>query len=218
MLSYLAVNASDIELVTSWGVNDWYFNAQRNIPGYLLSTADGTPGGLQGTYYADTNFTEPIIRQQETPNRDWGLFPPNGIPSNNFSVIWEGLLTVPVDGEVDGWIGVATSPNCTAKLYIDDILVHDSPLSSKSTIQSNIPGLRFTQVNSTAPPAGGSPFTFIKMKEHHIRLEFQAFSLEQNLENIQNINSKVELFWNLVDKNNSIQKVILQFFYISSSS
>lgn len=199
-------------------MNGWYFNAQRNIPGYLLFAPDGAPGGLRGTYYADPNFTQPIFQQQETPNRDLGLFPPNGLPSNNFSVIWDGLLTVPVDGEVDGWIGIATSANCTAKLYIDNTLVHDSPFSSTSTIQSNIPGLKFTQVNSTAGPAGGSPFTFKKGAVHKIRLEFQAFNFEQDLENIHNINSKIELFWNLVDRNDSIQKVfsLLLCFYLLS--
>jgi len=108
---------------------------------------------------------------------------------------------------VDGWIGVATSANCSAKLYIDDILVQDSPFSSTSTIQSNIPGLKFTQINSPAAPTGGSPFMFRKGAVHKIRLEFQAFSMEQDLDNIQNINSKVELFWNLVDRHNSIEKV-----------
>ncbi|KAE8443991.1 hypothetical protein EG329_001120 [Mollisiaceae sp. DMI_Dod_QoI] len=185
MLSYLAADASDVELVSSWGVNDWYFNAQRNIPGYLLSTPNGTPGGLQGTYYADVNFTQSVFLQQETPNRDWGLYPPNGLPSNNFSVIWEGLLKVPVDSDVDGWIGVATSANCTAKLFVNDVLVTNSPFSSRSTIQSNIPGISFTQARSTAPPAGASPFTFKKGDVHKIRLEFQAFNLYEKFENIQ---------------------------------
>lgn len=148
-----------------------------------------------------------MLWQQEAPNRDWGLFPPNGLPSNNFSVVWEGLLSVLVDGDVDGWIGVATSANCTAKLYIDEVLVKDSPFSGRSTIQSNIPGIAFTSVNSTAPPAGGAPFTFRKGEVHNIRLEFQAFNFYQKVENIQSVNSQVELFWNLVDRNDSIQKV-----------
>ena len=153
------------------------------------------------------NFEEPIFAQTETPNGDWGLFPPNGLPSNNFSVIWEGKLEVPVDGDVDGWIGVATSANCTAKLYVDDQLVFDSPLSRESTIQSNFPGLKFTRQHSTDAPAGGSPFTFKTGAIHKIRLEFQAFHLEKDIENVQTFNSKVELFWNLVDRHNSIQKV-----------
>jgi hypothetical protein len=188
-------------------VNDWYFNAQRPIPGYLLSTPDGIPGGLQGRYFADTNFKELIFTQQETPNRDWGLFPPNGLRLDNFSVVWEGRLEVAVDGEVDGWIGVATSANCTAKLNVDNVLTVDSPISKKSTIQPSIPGLRFTQEYSTDPPAGGSLFTFRKGEVRRIRLEFQAFKMEGELETTQTFNSKVELFWNLVDRYNSIEKV-----------
>jgi hypothetical protein len=136
------------------------------------------------------------------------------LPSNNFSVVWEGWLEVPVDGDVDGWIGVATSANCTAKLYIDDVLVLDSPFSHKSTIQSNIPGLKYTQRHSTDAPAGGSPFTFRKGAVHKIRLEFQAFKMEGDLENVQTFNSKVELFWNLVDRNNSIEKVAIASYLI----
>jgi hypothetical protein len=207
MLHYLSTNNPNVSLVSNWGVNDWYFNAQRNIPGYLLSTPNGTAGGLLGTYYADTNFSTPVFEVQETPNRDWGLFPPNGLPSNNFSAIWEGFLTVPVDGEVDGWIGVALSPNTTAKLYIDDMLVQHTELSTTGTIQSNIPGIEFTSVNSTAAPAGGVPFTFEQGKAHKIRLDFQAWNLWKKFENVQSVNAQVELFWNLVDRHNSIQKV-----------
>jgi PA14 domain len=197
-------------------VNDWYFNAQRPIPGYLLYTPGGISGGLQGTYFADLNFKEPMFTQQETPNRDWGLFPPDGLPSSNFSVVWEGTLQVPVDSDVHGWIGVATSANCTAKLYVDDVLVLDSPFSSGGTIQSNIPGLKFTQRHSTDAPSGGSPFTFKFGAVHKLRLEFQAFKMGGDQENTQTFNSKVELFWNLVDRDNSIEKVATTSFLICS--
>ena len=153
------------------------------------------------------DFKDPVFTQIETPNRDWGLFPPNGLPSNNFSVIWKGKLELPVDGDVDGWVGVATSANCTAKLYIDHRLVLNSPLSRESTIQSNIPGLKFTQHHSTDAPTGGSPFTFKQGSVHKIRVEFQALHLEKDLDSVQTFNSKIELFWNLVDRQNSIQQV-----------
>jgi hypothetical protein len=210
MLNYLFENSTATELVSSWGVNDWYFNAQRNIPAYLLSTPNGTIGGLLGTYYADTEFSQPIFWEIEAPNRDWGLFPPNGLPSNNFSVIWEGLLTVPVDTDVQGWLGVAVSPNATARLYIDDTLIQNTELSMEGTIQSNIPGYKFTSVNSTSPPAGGAPFSFSKGNIHRIRLELQAWNLfEKRYESMdmQVLSSKVELFWNLVDCDDSIKKV-----------
>ncbi|RDW61408.1 glycoside hydrolase family 3 protein [Coleophoma crateriformis] len=205
---YLKANASGVELVSSWGVNDWYFNAQRNIPGYLLSTPDGKSGGLLGTYYTDTEFKEAIFQKVEAPNRDWGLFPPNGLPSTNFSVIWEGLLTVPVDGEVEGWIGVALSANTTAKLYIDDELVQHTEMSTESYIQSNIPGIGFTAVNSTSAPAGGTAFTYSPGKVHKIRLEYQVYNLAQKMENSFSLNAEIELFWNLVDQKNPIQKAL----------
>lgn len=214
MLEYLSTNAPATKLVSSWGCNDWYFNAQRNIPGYLLSTPNGTVGGLLGTYYADTEFSEPVLWITETPNRDWGLFPPNGLPSNNFSVIWEGLLTVPVDTDVniDGWIGVAVNANATARLFIDGFLVQDTKLTKEGNIQSNIPGYQFTSINSTSPPAGGAPFTFSKGNVHRIKLEFQAWNLWEKSRageiDIQSISSKIELFWNLVDRHSSIQKAI----------
>ncbi|TVY94156.1 Beta-glucosidase B [Lachnellula willkommii] len=209
MKAYLAANASDVELISSWGVNDWYFNAQRNIPGYLLSTPNGTAGGLLGTYYADAEFGQATFQQQEAPNRDWGLYPPNGLPSNNFSVTWEGLLTVPVDADVDGWIGVGLGPNTTAKLYIDDVLVQNTELTTTGNLQSNIPGIEFTEVNSTLAPTGGAPFTFLPGKVHKIHLEFQAYNLYQKFENAGSLNAEIELFWNLVDRGgDSIQKAV----------
>lgn len=103
---------------------------------------------------------------------------------------------------------MATSAHCSAKLFVDDELVMHSPFSSKSTIQSNIPGLAFTKANSTAPPAGGVSFTFKKGKVHKIRLEYQAMNLYQKEENTQAVKAEVQLFWNLVDQQNSIEKVL----------
>lgn len=109
MSSYLAENDPNVRLTSSWGPNTWHYNAQYNIPGYLLSI-NGVHGGLLATYYVDTNFNEAIFQKLEVPNRDWGLYPPAGLPSNNFSVIWEGELSIPTDSntEMDGsaWMSV----------------------------------------------------------------------------------------------------------------
>ncbi|CAG8961854.1 hypothetical protein HYFRA_00014045 [Hymenoscyphus fraxineus] len=207
MIEYLAANASGVELVSSWGVNQWEYNAQVNIPGYLLS-ANGTKGGLLGTYFADTNFTEPIFTTLETPNRDWGLYPPNGLPSNNFSVRWDGFLSVPVDADVLGYIGVALSANTTAKLYIDDELIQHTVLTTKGNLLSNIPGFDYINVNSSAQPPGSASFRFVKGKTHKIRLDFQAYNLAQKYENVQSINAEVELFWNLVDRTDPVQQAV----------
>ncbi|KAJ7794580.1 hypothetical protein B0H14DRAFT_3496867 [Mycena olivaceomarginata] len=57
MATHLASTSPDVSLVSSWGSNTWLYNGQYNIPGHLLS-ADGVPGGLRATYYADTNFSQ----------------------------------------------------------------------------------------------------------------------------------------------------------------
>ena len=206
MQSYLAANSPDTELVTSWGSNTWLYNSQYNIPPYLLSV-NSTPGGLLATYYADTNFSKAAFRKQETPSLDWGLYPPNGLPSNNFSVVWEGDLTVPVDSEVDGWLGVAVYANTTARLYVDGKFLVQSNATASGNILSNIEPLSYSLENATLPPPGSAPFHFTQGATHKIRLEYQAWNYVQKLENENSLNAQILLFWNLVDQNNSVGKV-----------
>lgn len=206
--SYLKANASNVQLVSSWGSNTWLYNAQYPIPGYLLSPPESNEiGGLRATYYADTDFETPIFQTVEIPNRDWGLYPPNRLPSNNFSVVWEGQLKVPVDSDVNGYIGVAVYANDTARLYIDDVLVAHAELTTGGNIMGNIEPLSYSILNGTTPPPGSSEFKFIKGQIHKIRIEFQAWNLAQKFENVNSINAQVELFWNLVDRENPIAKV-----------
>ncbi|KAG7100249.1 hypothetical protein E1B28_002021 [Marasmius oreades] len=227
ILGYLIGENEDIRLLTSTGANTWLYNAQYPIPTYLLSpppnsnssfssSASGNvnvTGGLRATYFADTNFTKPIFTTIEAPNRDWGLYPPLGLPSNNFSVIWEGEITLPfddrsgsgsVEGDIQGFIGVGISPNSTARLFIDEKLVVESPFSESSNILGNIPPLVYSVVNGTAAPPGGVPFTFAKgeveRKRVGVRVEFQTWNLYQKVENVNSVNSQVELWWNLVDR------------------
>ncbi|KAJ7210633.1 glycoside hydrolase family 3 protein [Mycena haematopus] len=162
-------------------------------PGYLLST-NGVPGGLLGTYYADTNFSQAVFTQQETPNRDWGIYPPVGLPSNNFSAVWEGELTVPVDHDVQGWLGVGVNANTTARLFIDGALVADSPLTLSGNIIGNIEQLSYDITNGTGPPPGASAFTFVEGATHKIRVEFQAWNYVQKFENVNSLNAQIELF------------------------
>ena len=206
MRSYLAANASGTELVTSWGSNTWLYNSQCNIPPYSLS-ANGTSGGLLATYYADTNFSDAVFQRRETPSLDWGLYPPNGLPSNNFTVVWQGDLTVPVDSEVDGWLGVAVYANTTARLYIDGQLLVQSKATTSGNILPNIESLSYATENATSPPPGSAPFRFVQGATHKIRLEYQALNYVQKFENENSLNAQVLLFWNLVDQNNPIEKV-----------
>jgi hypothetical protein len=169
---------------------------------------------MRGTYYADTNFTEPVFHLQETPNRDWGLYPPVGLPSNNFSVVWEGELQVPIDGApVDGWLGVAVAANCSARLFVDGVLVSQTEANRNGNILGNIQ----LGANTTQPPPGGAEFRFVEGAKHHLRLEFKAFNLFQKIANFGSLNAEVELFWNLVDREDAVQKVCLQLFLCGDS-
>lgn len=55
------------------------------------------PFGLKVTYFRGTNFEEKICsRTEQAVNRDYGEKSPAwGVPSNNFSACWEGILRVP---------------------------------------------------------------------------------------------------------------------------
>lgn len=200
MLSYSNDPAASFELVSSWGANTWEYNGQNVIPPYLLSTPNGTSGGLKVTYYADTNFTQPVVSTTEVPALDWGIYPPPGLPSTNFSATWEGILTSPVDVDVDGWIGVAVGANTTYKLFIDGEVISSwgFPLTPGNNILGNIQQFDFVQANSTLPPEGSAPFTFRKGETYDIRIEYQAFNLYKKIENVVSLNSQLLLFWNLV--------------------
>ncbi len=191
----------NIEVLTSWGANSWEYNTQNAVPSYLLSS-NGTHGGLSATYFANPNFTDPRVWGLENPFMDWGLCPPPRLPSANFSATWGGELHFPVDHDVDGWIGVAVGPNTTVRLYMDGALVTSKDYSSRGNILGNIMPFPFTQANGTAPPAGAAPFTFRRGATYRIRIEYQAYSTYQKIENQSSLNSQVLLFWNLVSRHN----------------
>lgn len=219
MLSYSRDKATSFELVSSWGANTWEYNAQYVIPPYLLSTPDGRPGGLQVTYFADTSFTKPLITTLEAPALDWGIYPPPGLPSNNFSAIWEGTLSSPVDVDVDGWIGLAVGANTTAKLFIHNDLITSwgSPLTADSNIVGNIQSFDFVRENGTLPPEGSAPFTFMKGEAYDIRIEYQAYNLYPKIENVVSLNSQLLLFWNLISSD-PVNDAISQAVQVSQSA
>ncbi|RFU35513.1 hypothetical protein B7463_g839, partial [Scytalidium lignicola] len=195
----------NVTITSAWGSNTWQYNSQYAIPGYHLS-ANGSVGGLVATYFADTEFKDPAFRTVEIPNRDWGLYPPNGLPSNNFSVIWEGELDVPVNCDVDGWIGVAVGGNDTAKLYIDGKLVAQSNTTLLGNMQPTIESYAYITANGSAPPLGASEFTFKPLSKHHIRIEYQAWVYVVRSLSASTINAQVQLFWNLVDRKDAISQ------------
>jgi hypothetical protein len=146
----------------------------------------------------------------ETPVIDWGVYPPPGLPSNNFSVVWKGELTSPVDTDsVEGWIGLAISANSSARLFIDGVPVVSAKYSSEGTIMPNIMPFAFTQNNATSPPDGAAPFTFTKDMVYQIRIEFQTWNMEKKFANTGSLNSEILLFWNLVSsKGDAVEKAV----------
>ncbi|KAL6874828.1 glycoside hydrolase family 3 protein [Trichoderma novae-zelandiae] len=193
-------NKSGHSIRNSWGTNSWEYNNQYVVPGYLLS-ANGKPGGLKATYYANTNFTSPKATRSEVPAQDWGLYPPPGLSSNNFSAVWEGQFESPTDLDVNGWIGVAIGPNSTAKLTVDGKLISSRDYSDQGNLLATIEGYGWTQANSTIPPQGGVEFTFKKGAQHHVRIEFQSWNNYKKTANVNSVNSQLIFWWNLVSPN-----------------
>lgn len=183
----------------AWGANSWNYENQYAIPPYLLSH-DGIPGGLMATYYQDHSFQSPRVTRQETPALDWGLYPPAGLPSNNFSALWQGHLESPVDSNTLGTIGVAVGASSGMRLFIDGKLLSSHKPSAPSDILPNIVSYEFTQANATQIPPNGAPFLFKPGVTHHIRIEYVALNREKRIANEGSVNSQVLLWWNLVSQ------------------
>lgn len=170
---------------------------------------NGTIGGLQATYYANTNFTSPVFEKQETPALDWGQYPPPYLPSNNFSVVWEGDLHSPVSVRTDGWIGMAVAWNTTGRLYINDQLVAETPASEQSSVTTNIRSYQYILVNNTVSPPNAVAWTFEPGETYKVRIEYEAYNLYQKIENLSSVNAQMIFFWNLVsNRDNSITEAV----------
>jgi hypothetical protein len=202
---------STIDLVSTWGANTWHYNAQHPVPGYLLST-NGFPGGLQATYYHDTEFHQEAFKAVEMPNRDWGLYPPRGLASTSFGVTWEGELEVPVSSEAHGWIGVAVSPKTTSRLYVDGKLISGTDESKSDTILREIMPYTYTTENGTKPPPGGAEFIFKPGSKHHVRVESQVHP-NWPRSSAAGVHSRVQLWWNIVDTKDAVGQVSWNDFF-----
>ncbi|RFU81651.1 glycoside hydrolase family 3 [Trichoderma arundinaceum] len=201
MLSHLKKSGNlGGQVKSSWGSNSWEYNNQYVVPGYLLS-ANGKTGGLKATYYAETNFTSPKASRSEVPAQDWGLYPPQGLSSNNFSAVWEGQFQSPADLDVNGWIGVAIGPNSTSKLYVDGKLIASKGFGPQGNVIGNIEGYGWIQQNNSIPPQDGVEFTFKKGAKHQVRIEFQSWNNYKKTANVNSVNSQLIFWWNLVSPN-----------------
>lgn len=70
-------------------------------PDYLFTDSTATINGLKGMYYANKDFSGSAIinRVDKQINFDWiGKPPATNIDEGNFSVIWNGYVKVPADG------------------------------------------------------------------------------------------------------------------------
>ena len=124
------------------------------------------------------------------------------MPSNNFSLIYEGSFAVASDGS--GWLGLAIGPNTTARVFVDNKQLLDINGNLTGNFLGNIPSLSFSQVNATLPPPGSAPFEFTAGQKHSIRIEYQTLNLAKKFENVNSVNSLIQLFWNIVDKNDPV--------------
>lgn len=152
------------------------------------------------TYYHDHDFQSPQVTRQETPALDWGLYPPAGLSSNNFSAVWQGHLESPVDTNTLGTIGVAVSTSSSMRLFVDGRLLSSHSLTARSDILPNILPYEFTQANATQLPPDGVPFLFKPGATYHIRVEYHALNKEKRIANQGSVNSQVLLWWNLVSR------------------
>ncbi len=97
------------------------------IPGARLFDVDGKPGGLTGTYYADSRFEQPVARQTDARIGIQGAYPfrsnaaiqANLPAKGDFSVRWEGS----VEAETTGDHQFQTYSDGNLKLWIDGQLV-----------------------------------------------------------------------------------------------
>jgi len=97
------------------------------IPGASLFDADGKPGGLTGTYYADARFEKQVARQTDARIDILGAFPfrsnasiqANLPPRGHFSVRWEGSVETKTTGDYQ----FQTYSDGDLKVWIDGQLV-----------------------------------------------------------------------------------------------
>jgi alpha-D-xyloside xylohydrolase len=97
------------------------------IPGAKLFDADGKPGGLTGTYYADTRFEKQVARQTDARIDVLSAFPfpsntaiqANLPPHGHFSVRWEGSVAADTTGDYQ----FQTYSDGNLKIWVDGQLV-----------------------------------------------------------------------------------------------
>ena len=100
------------------GVVDPTKRATRSLPGETACTeSEGLPG-LRAEYFSNTNLSGDPALERVDPfiNFEWNNISPGpGVPAQNYSVRWSGVLIPPVDG--DYRLGVNTDGG--SRLFLD---------------------------------------------------------------------------------------------------
>ncbi len=93
------------------------------IPASALSAPDGTPGVLQGDYFADETLTRRVATRKDAGiDFDWGLAAPlPEVPADQWSARWTGRLRAPETGEYE----LATVADDGVRLWLDGKLLID---------------------------------------------------------------------------------------------
>jgi beta-glucosidase len=106
------------------GVADPTKRANRSLPGDTnCAETEGLPG-LRAEYFSNTNLSgDPaLVRVDPSINFEWNNISPGpGVPAQNYSVRWSGVLLPPVDG--DYRLGVDTDGG--SRLFLDSKKIVD---------------------------------------------------------------------------------------------
>ena len=120
------------------GIN--FLRAESVIPTSALSTSDGK-SGLQGEYFAGSEFTGTPVAVRVDPLVDLQLFHPNAhaltppAGLKDFSVRWTGFLTPAESGAYRiGLLGSMHRLWLDDKLIVDDVHLHD-PTSDTTVVE-----------------------------------------------------------------------------------
>jgi len=104
----------------------FFLDNLKTIPKEFLIPPAGsdTKNGLLGTYYANDHFEgEPAKKQIDTTiDFNWDLTGPSGMDPNYFSVIWEGKLKSPEDGDYV----LAIGSDDGSRLYVNGEMAIDN--------------------------------------------------------------------------------------------
>lgn len=95
-LAALSPHTAELDYVVVEGFDPW---PHEIVPGDCLIPAEGTRGGLRGSYYRGVDFDELALRRIDaTLDFDWTQGPDPVVGRDNFSVRWEGRLRAPETG------------------------------------------------------------------------------------------------------------------------